>query len=121
MQPTQPLETVNKNSVTNEINNQEKGVKTDSEAITGNDMFDTTRYGTAGKNEIVKNYDNSTSAGEYQEEFDRYYNMGLRGESTFEEMQNTKSPILNENQKTGAWISGVADIVNADSRRKRCV
>ena len=118
MQPTQPLETVNKNSVTNEINNQKKGVKTDSEAITGNDMFDTTRYGTAGKNEIVKNYDNSTSAGEYQEEFDRYYNMGLRGESTFEEVQNTKSPILNENQKTGAWISGVADIVNADSRRK---
>nr|DAI22107.1 MAG TPA: hypothetical protein [Caudoviricetes sp.] len=118
MQPTQPLETVNKNSVTNEINNQEKGVKTDSEAITGNDMFDTTRYGTAGKNEIVKNYDNSTSAEEYQEEFDRYYNMGLRGESTFEEMQNTKSPILNENQKTGAWTSGVADVSSANSQRK---
>lgn len=118
MQPTQPLETVNKNSVTNEINNQEKGVKTDSEAITGNDIFDTTRYGTAGKNEIVKNYDNSTATKEYQEEFDRYYNMGLRGESTFEEMQNTKSPILNDTQKTGAWLSGVADVSNANSKRK---
>lgn len=118
MQQTQPLETVNKNSVTNEINNQEEAVKTDSEEITGNYTFDTTRYGTAGKNEIVKNYDNNTSSEEYQEEFDRYYNMGLRGESTFEEMQNTKSPILNENQKTGAWISGVADVSSANSQRK---
>lgn len=118
MQPTQPLETVNKNSVANKINNQEEAVKTDSEEITGNYTFDTTRYGTAGKNEIVKNYDNNTSSEEYQEEFDRYYNMGLRGESTFEEMQNTKSPILNENQKTGAWISGVADVSSANSQRK---
>ena len=82
-------------------------------------LFDVSRYGVGGQNSLLAYYDGLTDPETYQNEYERYYNMGLAGndENAFERAMNTPSPVFNQRRKANAYIGGQADMAAAAANR----